>query len=149
MKGYGRFTQRLKVKKFSIKCVFKLGLDNWLCVLFSLWCLLFEDLEFQWWDSERRFVLWARRCQDPCSALCTLRVEREWGRARDHVRWPLAARTVPETTPATRGSCVQRGPRPFQGLEQAPQGVSTPAWPGGVCRGRSRPRGQPKPGAGL
>ena len=70
--------QRLKVKKFSIKCVFKLGLDDWLCILFSLWCLLFEDLGFQWRDSERHFVLWARRCQDPCSALYTLRVEREW-----------------------------------------------------------------------
>lgn len=77
MKGYGRFTQRLKVKKFSIKCVFKLGLDDWLCVLFSLWCLLFEDLEFQWWDSERRFCSVGSAMPGPL--LCTLHSARGEG----------------------------------------------------------------------
>lgn len=59
--------------------------------------------------------------------------------ARRSPRRPLGAGTAP----VTRGRCTQllctEWASAFSGLEQAPQGVSTPAWPGGMCGVCSRP----------
>lgn len=132
--------------------VSRLGLDDWLWGLSPFGVCSLRSWDSHGRDSERRFVLWARRCRDPWPALCTWRGSGSKPAtmcgARRSPRQPLGAGTAP----VTRGRCTRllptSRPRPSQGLEQAPQDVSTPVWPGGMCRGCSRPRGQRKPAAG-
>ena len=156
-KGYWRFKQRLKVKNFKIKFIFKLGLNEWFRVLFSLWYLLFEGFKFQWQGLRATFLFYGRwdartlgphsvdgeeMKKDLNSESCQLRA------LQNSSPKGLGPGLCVRHAAVTHSPCVHSGPRPFRALNQAIQSVSTPAvaWMG-VCRGRSvhQPLGQQRP----